>query len=97
VSFLAPDGETVGGEGGDGGGHEEPGVVEQAPEAEQKQPVSEIDRVAAPGERTGRDQSGRRPVRQDVGAPPPHLQHGPEVQTKGEPDQEAACGEGAGK
>ena len=37
MSFLAPDGETVGGEGGDGGGHEEPGVVEQAPEAEQKQ------------------------------------------------------------
>ena len=46
---------------------------------------------------TGRDQSGRRPVRQDVGAPPPHLHHGPQVQTKGEPDQEAAGGEGAGE
>lgn len=79
------------------GGHEEPGVVEQAGETEQQQPVGKIDRVTAPGEGSGRDQGGCGPMRQNVGPPPPHLEHGPKVNAKGERDKQAADGRGAGK
>ena len=54
--MSALDGETFGGK----GGYDEPGVVKQAPAAEQKQTVTKIDRVAAPGERADSNRSGRR-------------------------------------
>lgn len=54
--MSALDGETFGGK----GGYDKQGVVKQAPAAEQKQTVTKIDRVAAPGERAGRNRSGRR-------------------------------------
>lgn len=42
------------------------------------------------------DRQGLRPVRQDVGPPPP-LQYGSTVKAKGKRDNEAAYGKGAGK
>lgn len=92
MSFLTPDRKAIRGEGGDRRGHDEPGVIEQAAEAEEQDGVGEVDRVAAPGEWTGRDQGGRRPVGQDVGPPPPHLQHRPEVEANRAADQQSAGG-----
>ena len=91
MGFLAPYGKPLDQCGGANAKRKQPQNIKGQPDPEHEHGVSEINRVAADGERPLRHEAPRGAIRQDVRARPHHGGHGPQIEAEAERNDHASA------